>query len=65
MWHLAQVKNLEHQLGDTEKRLQEMVTASQRQTNIAQHEVRFHSTLSDCLDLMVVKAAQHPGEHWH
>lgn len=36
----VQVKNLEHQLGDTEKRLQEMVTASQRQTNIAQHEVQ-------------------------
>lgn len=34
-----QVKNLEHQLADTEKRLQEMVTASQRQTNVAQHEV--------------------------
>ena len=35
-----QTKALERQLSDTEKRLQEMVTASQRQTNIAQHEVQ-------------------------
>lgn len=30
---------MERQLSDTERRLQEMVTASQRQTNISQHEV--------------------------
>lgn len=36
----VQAKSLERQLSDTERRLQEMVTASQRQTNISQHEVQ-------------------------
>ncbi len=35
----AQVKSLDRQLSDTERRLQEMVTASQRQTSLAQNEV--------------------------
>lgn len=35
-----QAKCLERQLSDTDRRLQEMVTASQRQTSAAQHEVQ-------------------------
>lgn len=35
----AQVKSLDRQLSDTERRLQEMVSASQRQTSLAQNEV--------------------------
>ena len=45
--YCVQAKSLERQLSDTERRLQEMVTASQRQTNVSQHEVqdcRMHST---------------------
>lgn len=36
-----QVKSLDRQLSDTERRLQEMVTASQRQSSLAQNEVNF------------------------
>ncbi|DBB04251.1 TPA: hypothetical protein ACH3X1_013272 [Trebouxia sp. C0004] len=35
----TQVKSLDRQLSDTERRLQEMVTASQRQTSLAQNEI--------------------------
>ncbi|KAL3147663.1 hypothetical protein ABBQ32_002416 [Trebouxia sp. C0010 RCD-2024] len=35
----SQAKCLERQLSDTDRRLQEMVTASQRQTSAAQHEI--------------------------
>ena len=35
----AQVKSLDRQLSDTARRLQEMVSASQRQTSLSQNEV--------------------------
>ncbi|KAL0040922.1 hypothetical protein WJX79_010101 [Trebouxia sp. C0005] len=35
----TQVKSLDRQLSDTERRLQEMVSASQRQTSLAQNEI--------------------------
>ena len=35
------MKSLDRQLSDTERRLQEMVAASQRQSSLAQNEVNF------------------------
>lgn len=56
----AQVKSLDRQLSDTERRLQEMVSASQRQTSLAQNEVivsydsRWHTQYQQTLAVSTV-----------